>query len=122
MDTRKELRRRVSCRIDPDGLECGHNIPNDAAPDVDDPSDFQLRDGEIEIDDPVVKIYLLSDSGCPGCDEAKEFYAKEIAAGEIEVVYTDSDTGADIIYELAVYEVPKLVACLKSGRFALVEE
>jgi hypothetical protein len=114
---REELHHRVSCRINPNGEA---DLPPDSAA-GEEFTNFSLNPGEKFLDDPVVHIYLLSDESCPGCDEAKKYYVDEIKSGGMSVVYTDSDLGADMIYQLGIIEVPVLVAKLESGNYALVE-
>ena len=104
-----ELRRKVACKLDPESLECvGEGGP------------LSVPAQELDNLD-VVQLYLISEEGCPGCDEAKNIYSDEIESGKIEVVDVYTELGGTILMELCVYDVPLLVAKLTSGRFVIVD-
>lgn len=65
----------------------------------------------------IVGLYLVTESGCPGCHEAMEEFMDDIVDGTLKVVDVGDEKGFEIVQALGIDRVPQLVVQLKDGRY-----
>ncbi len=65
----------------------------------------------------VAQIYLIVEGSCPGCTDAMEEFADDIADGTVKLLSVDDDLGFKFVNDLGIQGVPALVIELKDGRY-----